>query len=154
AQTTQLRAVLANQAASPDFAFQQELTKTLAQNHLRRYTPSPALIDQFDLDKSIAFYKDRFADAGDFTFVIVGSFDLPTIKPLVERYLGSLPSIHRQETWKDVGVKYPTGVVEKIVEKGIEPKSQTAIVFSGPFEYNLTQRVSIRAMAEVLQTRL
>ncbi len=41
-----------------------------------------------NLDTSLAFYKDRFADASDFTFVFVGSFDLPAIKPLVERYLG------------------------------------------------------------------
>ena len=54
-------------------------------------------VAQMNLDKSLAFYKDRFADASDFTFVFVGSFDLPTIKPLVERYLGSLPSLHRKE---------------------------------------------------------
>ena len=45
-------------------------------------------------------------------------------------------------------------MVEKRVEKGIEPKSQTAIVFTGPFEYNQEQRVAIRAMAQVLETRL
>ena len=102
-----------------------------------------------NLDKSLAFYKDRFADASDFTFVFVGSFDLPTIKPLVERYLGSLPAIHRKETWQDVGMRPPTGVVEKTVEKGIEPKSQAAIVFTGPFEYNaMSSAWSLRAMAD------
>ena len=116
--------------------------------------PTPATVDEWNLDKSLAFYKDRFADASDFTFVFVGSFDLPTMKPLVERYLGGLPSIRRKETWKDVGARPPTGVIEKTVEKGIEPKSQTAIVFTGPFEYDQTQRVAIRAMAQMLQTRL
>ena len=48
-------------------------------------------IDEWNLDKSLAFYKDRFADASDFTFVFVGAFDLATMKPLVERYLGALP---------------------------------------------------------------
>ena len=86
--------------------------------------------------------------------MFVGSFDLPTIKPLVERYLGGLPSTHRKETWKDVGAKTATGVIDKTVEKGIEPKSQAAIVFTGPFEWNQTQRIAIRAMAEILQTRL
>ena len=62
------------------------------------------MVDQMDLQKSLAFYKDRFADASDFTFVFAGSFDVAAIKPLVERYLGSLPSLHRQETWKDVGI--------------------------------------------------
>jgi zinc protease len=115
---------------------------------------SAASVDEWNLDKSLAFYKERFADASDFTFVFVGSFDVPTIKPLVEKYLGSLPSTHRKETWKDVGVKTATGVIDKTVEKGIEPKSQAAIVFTGPFEWNQTQRIAIRAMAEILQTRL
>jgi len=113
-----------------------------------------AEVDEWNLDKSLAFYKDRFADASDFTFVFVGSFDLATIRPLVERYLGALPSIRRKETWKDVGVRAPTGIIEKKVEKGIEPKSLAAIVFSGPFEFDQTHRVSIRAMTEILQNRL
>ena len=103
-----------------------------------------------NLDKSLAFYKDRFADASDFTFVFVGSFDLATIKPLVERYLASLPALHRNETAKDVGMRPPAGVVEKQVQKGIEPKSQVSIVFTGPFENDELHRVIVRAMAETL----
>ena len=76
------------------------------------------------------------------------------MKPLVEKYLGTLPSIKRKETWKDVGVRTATGVIDKKVEKGIEPKSQAAIIFSGPFVYDQTQRVAIRAMADILRTRL
>ena len=51
-------------------------------------------------------------------------------------------------------MRTPTTIVQKTVEKGIEPKSQVAIVFTGPFEYNQTQRVAIRAMAEILSARL
>jgi zinc protease len=115
---------------------------------------TPAMVDEMNLDKSLAFYKDRFSDASDFTFVFVGSFDLPAMKPLVERYLGALPSTHRKESWKDVGIVRPKGVVEKRVEKGIEPKSRARISFAGPFQHNPDQRVAIRAMADVLQIRL
>jgi len=73
---------------------------------------------------------------------------------MVEKYLGSLPSLHRKETWKDVGARAASGVIEKRVEKGIEPKSIAAIVFSGPFKYEQTNRVAIRAMSEVLENRL
>jgi len=145
---------LGNQAADPGFAFSSALMSARYQNHLRRRFPTPEMIDEWNLDKSMAFYKDRFADASDFTFVFVGSFDLATIKPLVERYLGSLPSIKRKESWKDVGVRTPDNVVVKKVEKGVEPKSSSAIVFSGPFEFDQAHRVSMRAMAEILQRRL
>jgi zinc protease len=153
-QATQAKTMLANQSAVPEFAFFAALTTTRYQNHPRRRFSTAAMVDEWNLDKSLAFYKDRFADASDFTFVFVGSFDMAAMKPLVERYLGALPSIHRKEAWKDVGVRTATGVVEKKVEKGIEPKSLNAIIFSGPFEHDQTHRVAIRAMAEVLQTRL
>ena len=154
AQASQMRALLTNQAAVPEYAFIETLSSTLSQNHPRRRLPTPAMVDEWNLDRSLAFYKDRFADAGDFTFVFVGSFDLATIKPLVERYLGGLPSIQRRESWKDIGVRTPTSVIAKRVEKGIEPKSLSAIVFSGPFEFDQPHRVAIRAVTQVLQTRL
>jgi len=153
-QATQMKTMLANQSAVPEYNFSKALMAARYQNHLRRQLTSPEMIDSWNLDKSLAFYKDRFADASDFTFVFVGSIDLPTIQPLVEKYLGSLPSIHRKESWKDVGVRTPADVVVKKVEKGVEPKSLSAIVFTGPFEYSQASRIAIRAMSEILQRRL
>jgi len=154
AQATQARTFMNNQSVVPEFAFFEALSAARYQNHPRRRLLTAASVDEWNLDKSLAFYKDRFADSSDFTFYFVGSFDEETIKPLVERYLGALPSIKRKETWKDIGVKLPTGVIEKRVEKGIEPKSRAAIVFTGPFVFDQDRRIAIRAMSEILQTRL
>ncbi len=150
----QTKAALANQSASPDFIFSEALNEVMTQNHPRGRSMTPALVDQMDLDRSLAFYRDRFADASDFTFVFVGAFDLATMRPLVERYLAGLPSLARQETWKDIGVRAPRGVITREVERGIEPRSTTRIIFTGPFEYNQDNRTAIRAMTSVLQTRL
>ncbi len=87
-------------------------------------------------------------------YVFVGSFDLATMKPLVERYLGGLPSSGRKESWKDTGPHPARGVVTKEVDKGIEPKSQAALVFTGSFDYDQDNRIAIRAMSEILQNRL
>ena len=152
--TSSAKAQLANQKADPEFAFGETLQTTLAQNHPRAQPITAETIDKMNLDKSFDFYKDRLSDASDFTFVFVGSFDLPAIKPLVEKYLASLPATHRKETWRDVGIETPPNVVEKRVEKGLEPKSQTAIVFSGPFEYEQMTRIQIRAMSQILEDRL
>ncbi len=114
----QLEAALANRQARPEAAFADALNGAVSQNHLRARPMSPEVVAQMNLDKSMAFYKDRFADASDFTFVFVGSFDLATMKPLVERYLASLPSLRRKEAGRDVGIRPPTGVVEKTVTKG------------------------------------
>ena len=142
--------MLANRQALPDAAFEDALNALLTQNHLRARPMSPDFVAEMNLDKSVAFYKDRFADASDFTFVLVGSFDLPTIKPLVEQYLASLPALHRTEAGRDVGIRPPTGVVEKEVIKGSTPKSEVGVVFSGPFQNTERNRVVIRAMANTL----
>jgi zinc protease len=148
--TQQLKTALAHQDALPDVAFVEALDAALSQNHPRAQPMTAARVDQMNLDKSLAFYKERFADASGFTFVFVGSFDLATMTPLVERYLGSLPALHRNEVARDIGVHPPTGVVEKRVLRGIEPKSQVGIVFTGPFQSDEQHRVVVRAMAEAL----
>jgi zinc protease len=150
----EMRANLANQEARPGFAFQQAMTSLLSQDHPRARLMTVDMVDEMDLDESFAFYRERFASAGDFTFVFVGSFDPDTLRPLVERYLGGLPSAERTEGWKDTGIRPVPGVAERRVVKGIEPQSQAAIVFHGPMDYNQTERVAIRALAQVLQVRL
>jgi zinc protease len=152
--TSQMKEQLANQDAMPEFVFARQRHQLLTQDHPRMRMMTLDMIDKMDLDKSMAFYKDRFGDAGDFTFAFAGSFDVEMMKPLVERYLASLPAGGRKESWKDVGAHPPTGVIEKRVDRGIEPKSRANVTFTGPFEYNQTQRIAIRAMADILTTRL
>jgi len=153
--TSNAKQGMANQDATPEYAFETTLQSALSQNHFRARPFTPAIVDEMSLEKSMNFYKDRFADASDFTFVFVGSFTVDSIKPLVERYLGALPATRRTETFKDNGPKSPrSAVITKRVEKGIEPKSQVAIVFTGPFQWAPANRVAIRSMADILQMRL
>jgi zinc protease len=88
------------------------------------------------------------------TFVFVGSFDVPTIKPFVERYLASLPALTRTEAGRDVGIRPPAGVVEKEVVKGRTPKSQVGVIFNGPFQNTQQNRVIFQAMANMLSGNL
>ncbi len=154
AMVSQAKALLANQMASPDVVFNQAIEDALSRNNLRRRPETLATVDQWNLEKSMAFYKARFADASNFTFVFVGSFKPDTIKPFVETYIASLPATRAHETWRDVGIAPPTGVVDKTVVKGIAPKSEVAIVFSGPFQYDDAHRLALRTMTLVLQSRL
>ena len=150
----QARALLANQMASPDIVFDQAIDAALSGNNPRRQPETPATVDRWDLAKSLAFYKARFSDASNFTFVFVGSFTPEAIKPLVETYIGGLPATHARETWRDLGIVPPAGVVEKTVVKGIAPKSEVAIVLSGPFEYDDAHRLALRTIGLMLQSRL
>jgi zinc protease len=154
AMASQARALLANRLASPDAVFGQTINAAFSRNNARRQPETPATVDQWNLASSLAFYKARFADASNFTFVFVGSFTPDAIKPFVETYIASLPSTHARETWRDLGIVPPAGVVDKTVQKGIAPKSEVAILFSGPFDYDDAHNLALRAMTLVLQGRL
>jgi len=151
---SQIKTYLENRTKSPETVFSDTLRTTLQRDQPRFRPMTVEEIPLLNLDKSMAFYRDRFADASDFTFVLVGNIDLAAIEPLVKRYLASLPSLHRKEMWKDWRVSPPEGVVKRTVEKGVEPKSLTAIVFSGPFTDDPGHRVNIRAAGQILETRL
>ena len=150
----QIGPFLANRGASPDFVFQDTVQVTMSQHSVRDRPLSPATFAEVNPQKAIAFYKDRFADASDFTFVFVGNTDTTTLKPFVEKYLASLPSISRKETWRDTGGAPPKGVVQREVHKGTEPKANTIFYFTGPCVYKPENRFAMRALNTLVQMRL
>ena len=103
AMKAQTLALLVNQTASPDAVYGQALDAVFNGNNPRRQPETPETVAKWNLDASLAFYKARFADASNFTFIFVGSFTPEALKPLVETYLASLPATHKKETWRDLG---------------------------------------------------
>ncbi len=153
--TTQARQALENRDANPRTAWSDAYLRLMTQDHPRARPMTLETLDEVDLYESLEFYWDRFEDASDFTFIFVGDIDLAGIRPLVERYLGGLPGTGRQESWMDVGVRPPDGVLEETVYRGLEPQSQTVITFLGPFDYeDQVQRSAIRALAIAVESRL
>ncbi|MEE8277767.1 MAG: insulinase family protein, partial [Thermoanaerobaculia bacterium] len=152
--TARLEASLENRHARPEAVFQDRITLALYQGHPRRRPPSLEMLDEIRLDTALEVYRDRFRDADDFTFILVGRFDLETIRPLVETYLGGLPSTERQESWRDVGVQTPDGIVELQVRKGLEPKSRIRLIFGGPAQWSRESVHDIRSLAAAFRIRL
>lgn len=149
-----LRGILQNRSARPEAAFEDTIAVTMSQYHQRRRPPSEGMLKEMNLQRAFAIYRDRFADAGDFTFVIVGNFTRESLEPLVKTYLGGLPCSNRKESWADIGVRAPAGKLEKTVIRGVERKSQVRMIFSGPFEWSYRNRHEIQSMAGVLRIKL
>jgi zinc protease len=143
-----------NRSASPESAFQDTITVTITQHHPRYQPWSIETIEKMDLKKSVEFYRQRFADASDFVFIFVGNFHPGRIKPLVQTYLGNLPTLSRQESWKDVTFDYPAGAIEKIIKKGVESKSQTTLILSGTKDWNREKEFVAEVMLDVLRIKL
>ncbi len=139
---------------TPEKVFSDSLNALLTSNDPRRAPIKPESIDKVSLDRAVTIYKDRFSDASDFIFTIVGAFDIATIKPLLEKYLGGLPSTERNDTYIHPNIFPPTGKIEKTVYKGLEPKSRVSIIYSGTYDYSPENNIQIDALQEALQIKL
>jgi zinc protease len=102
----------------------------------------------------MAFYKDRFGDASDFTFVIVGAVELDKVRPLVETYLGSLPAKGRKEKERDIGARKVGGVVEKTWALGQEQKAFVAMAFHTEEPWTREKERDLFILDQVLSIRL
>lgn len=145
---------LANRGDDPAAVFSDTVAAVLGNYNVRRTGPSLEKINQISLDKAFEIYKERFSDASGLTFVFVGSIDEETIKPLLAKYLGSLPSKGRKEEARDLGIHIPEGKIAKTVYKGTEQRSTVYLVYSGNYNYNLEDNVKMGALSEVLNIRM
>jgi len=150
----QQKGALANRSSDPNSVFGDTIAAVLGNYNIRRTGPSLEKLNMVKEAKLLDIYKDRFADAGDFTFTIVGNFDIAEIKPLLATYLGSLPSTSRVEEARDLGIYTPEGLITKKVYKGQEPKATVRLVFSGGYNYNEDNNNQIQALGEILQIKL
>jgi zinc protease len=151
--SNQIAQFLKNQSLDPEAVYQDTISVTMSQHHPREPIFNEATFAKLDPARAVELYRQRFSDAGDFTFYFVGTLDTVALKPLVERYLASLPATRSKETWKDMGKRLPTGVIDKVVHKGREPKAQTDFMFTGPFVYTPQNRFVLRALGELAQMR-
>ena len=139
---------------TPERAFSDTLNAILTNKDPRRAPMKSTDIDKVDLDKALTIYNDRFSDASDFVFTIVGSFKIEDIKPLIEKYLGSLPSTDRNDTFKDANIFPPKGKIEKTIFKGLEPKSRVSMIYSGEYDYKPGNNIQIEGLQEILNIKL
>ena len=149
------RDMLKNAEASPEVRFAQALQNTLYNDHPRRpRIPQAKDFDQLDLSRVMEIYRARFGSAKGFTFFLVGSIDLKAIKPLVARYLGSLPVGDVPTQYRDLGLRPVKGVVRSEVLGGSEAKSVLSLTLSGEAAYSNNANLALRALADVLDIKL
>jgi len=152
----QRAAMLQNLLSTPQGVFQKTLLDTMYGNNLRRRIPTVQEVQSTQLEEVRKIFKDRFADASDFTFLFVGSFDEAKLTELCRLYLGSLPTKggDAKETWKNVQPELPKGVATGVAKKGTDPQSRVSLTFHGPFDYTRENRFLIRMMSSVLNIKL
>ena len=148
------KGMLENASLDPQSVWQDSLKWILANYSEYRKPMTPALLDEVNFKNMSKFYKQRFNDPCNFTFYFVGNVDAKMAKPLIEKYLGSLETVERNETFVDLGIRPPKGGIEKDVRKGKDDKCIELIVFHGDFAYNAQNLTEIDAICKILTTKL
>jgi zinc protease len=140
--------------ANPQVIFQDTLSKIISLNSPRIIAvPTDKQIEQVNLDEAERIFRERFADASDFTYLMAGNFKVDEVIPMLEKYIGGLPSIKRKEIWKDVTPGFPKGLVSVDVPKNSEPQSSVAMVWKGDFKWKDKDRQSFNMLMDILEIK-
>lgn len=148
------RESMINADKDPDAVFGDTLSAVLGSYNKRAMPMDVKDLDKIDQQKAIAFYNDRFSDAGNFTFVFVGNYDDAKFEKYIKTYIASLPSKSQHETWKDLGISKPTGKYTKIVKKGTADKATVMQILYDGYKYTSDNNYKINAMLELLNIKL
>lgn len=73
-------------------------------------------IDQLTRDNLLKSINNRFSNANDFIFYVVGGIGKSKAKHLVEKYIGSINSTEEKENFNYVSSKFPKGRFTKSVQ--------------------------------------
>jgi zinc protease len=123
------------------------------------HSPRTRILDQeflkdvnYDWIKQV--YRERYADASDFFFVIVGNMPEDSVKMLARTYIGAIGDLDRNETWIDRKVHEPEGVVDRTIPLSLEtPKANVNIIINQKMPYNPYNQMVMRVIQGVLDLR-
>lgn len=147
--------IMSNIMSNPQYYYADQVSRIMSQDHPRGGGfPTVEDLDKVELDLSLKIFRERFANAGDFTFFFVGNFTIEKITPMLNQYLGSLPATDDRENFKDLGVRPPKGVVKEVVNKGTDPKSSVTINFTGEKPFDKQSNYALKSLGELLDIKL
>ena len=151
---TMLRSKLANAQSNPDFRMQEHVMDAVYGDNPRRQSLSPEILDGFDFDKLPAIYTKLYPGANSFIFTFVGNVDLETLKPLVEKYIGSIPTTRKPMNWIDDKAQPVKGeVTDDFRIEMQQPKVSVFYYFSGEMPYEFKDKLALTFLTQALSTR-
>ena len=149
AMMAQMELALKNKDLSPESVFSDSLSLTIF-GHEARFAPMTLnTLKNVNYDRILQIWKERFANPGQFVYYFVGNFDESSLRPLIEKYIASLPK-GKAETWKEVPSYVNGNVVNKFTRKSETPKAIAFEFWHAPMAYTLENEILTSAAAQVL----
>ena len=151
---TQIESILPNMVNQPNYKLQTELYKTLYGNHPRRQVLSAEKVARANLKTVEKNYRKLFADAAGASLVIVGDVNPEALKPMVEKYVGSLPKGKIATNWVDTNEDIVKGKVENLFSVDMQtPKSTVLQVYSADMPFSYEKSAALEAISYIMDMR-
>ena len=142
---------LKNKSLNPEAVFSDTLATTLYANNPRFTQIDVKDLKDINYDRILEMAKDRFKNAGQFTFIFCGNFEEETIRPLIEQYVASLPATgEKPEDFKEILTLAKGEVVNKFLVKTESPKAIAFETWYADMPYTLENSVKIDAVGQIL----
>lgn len=139
---------------NPEAIFRDSVTAIMGMHHFRRMPVTAASLDTINQDEALNIYKERFANAADFTFLFVGNIDTAKLIPLIERYIGSLPGSVAREKYRDPGIHFPDGKISYTMRKGTSNKAVVDLTYGGKYTFSDANNMQLTALGTILQYKI
>ncbi|MBN2484397.1 MAG: insulinase family protein [Bacteroidales bacterium] len=107
--------------------------------------------ENLSLEQIREIYSKSFDNAANFTFMFVGSFKNEEIIPLLEKYLGSLPSSAEKSAFVDKNIRPVAGPLNEAVYKGTDPKSYVILSLTAETEWSKRESHGFWSLCQILQ---
>ena len=148
---TNLEMSLKNKSLSPDNVFADSLVATMYSHNPRFNNINVEDLKDINYDRILEIAKERFQNAGQFTFIICGNFDETTIRPLIEQYIASLPATKAEpENFNECLTLAKGNVVNQFKVKTESPKATARELWYADAPYSLENVVKIDAVGQIL----
>nr|WP_018109708.1 insulinase family protein [Bacteroides propionicifaciens] len=145
------KAAMLNNELNPASAFNDSITKAIYGDNLRAKRLHANDLDKISYDRVLEMYNDRFKDASDFTFIFVGNIDLETARPLLEKYLGGLPTLDRKENYIDRKLYDRKGEFEnEFIRQQDNPKASILTYYNGNVKYTAKNNLLMNMLSQVM----
>lgn len=143
------------QKNSPDYQFSIQFRKACYPDDKRTvFALDEKYLSQMNLNEMYSIFRERFSNGSDFDFYFVGNIDIEKAIPLIEKYIGGIPSTGKQEIWLDKSSNFAQGVVDKKLYMGIADKTKMGFATQLPYQWNPRNDMALDMLAGIVDIKL
>ncbi|MBP1673235.1 MAG: peptidase domain protein [Bacteroidetes bacterium] len=151
---TEWKDQISMQKNSRDYQFSKFTQQQMYPNNTRMIFLDEKNITKINLGEMKKIFKERFTNAGEFTFILVGNIDVDKVIPMIEKYIGGIPGKTAKEEIINRVPEFAKGVVDKTFKMGVSEKTTVSIATNQVYQWSEKSILAISALNSIMQIKM